>query len=80
MLTDRTGAHRIYGVPAGTRVQRWNGDRRVTLDNGTNLTLSEAVLGDDLARFPRLPAHNAFWFGWRAAHPDTELVAGVAGR
>ena len=22
------------------------------------------------------PSHNAFWFGWRAAHPDTELVAG----
>lgn len=80
VLTDRTGAHRIYGVPAGTRVRKWNGDRRVTLDNGTNLTLSETVLGDDLASFPRLPSHNAFWFGWRAAHPDTELVAGVAGR
>jgi len=25
---------------------------------------------------PRLPSHNAFWFGWRAAHPDTDLVAG----
>jgi len=46
----------------------------VTLDDGRVLKQHEAGLGNDPARFPRLPSHNAFWFGWRAAHPDTELV------
>ena len=22
----------------------------------------------------RLPAHRAFWFGWQAAFPDTQLI------
>ncbi len=79
VLTDRSGAHRIYGLPAGKRVEAWDGDRRVTLDSGMVLGLSEAALADDAASYPRLPAHNAFWFGWRAAHPDTVLVSERAG-
>jgi Protein of unknown function (DUF3179) len=75
VLTDRTGAHRIYGLPRGERVQAWDRARGVTLMGGKQLSLTERSLGDDPRRYPRLPAHNAFWFGWRAAHPDTLLVA-----
>lgn len=74
VLTDRSGAHRIYGLPAGVRVRSFDGDRKVTLDAGRVLDLAEAALGKDAGRFPRLPSHNAFWFGWHAAHPDTDLV------
>ena len=77
VLTDKSGAHRVYGLPVGTRVRNWDGDRAVTDSNGRRWTLTEAALVADGSRLPRLPAHNAFWFGWRAAHPDTDLVAGL---
>lgn len=76
VLTDKSGAHRVYGLPAGMRVHRWNGDRAVTDSMGRHWTLSESALVGNGARLPRLPSHNVFWFGWRAAHPDTDLIAG----
>ena len=76
VLTDKTGAHRIYGLPAGMRVRNWNGDRAVTDSNGKAWTLTESALVSGGVKLPRLPSHNAFWFGWHAAHPDTELIAG----
>ncbi len=76
VLTDRSGAHRIYGLPAGMRIHGWNDDQSVTDDHGGVWTLTEAALVGKDAALPRLPSHNAFWFGWRAAHPDTELIAG----
>lgn len=74
VLTDRSGAHRVYRLDPGERVAAWDGDRSVTLADGRRLALAEPALGGDAARHPRLPSHNAFWFGWRAAHPDTTLV------
>ena len=76
VLTDKSGAHRIYGLAEGKRVASWNGDRRVVDSSGQALTLSETALTGKGVSAPRLPSHNAFWFGWRAAHPDTDLVAG----
>ena len=78
VLTDRTGAHRVYGLPQGERVQAWDRAQTVTLVKGKRLVLKERSLGGDNARYPRLPSHNAFWFGWRAAHPDTRLVVSSA--
>ncbi len=80
VLTDRSGAHRIYGLPAGMRVASWDGDRRVTDVSGRKLLLSETALAGNGVNAPRLPAHNAFWFGWRALHPDTDLIADAAPR
>ena len=76
VLTDKSGAHRIYGLADGKRIASWNGDRRVIDNSGQALALSETALTGKGVTAPRLPAHNAFWFGWRAAHPETELVAG----
>ncbi len=76
VLTDKTGAHRIYGLKAGMLVVGWNGDRTVTTSDGAVWSLTETTLTKADLKLPRLPSHNAFWFGWRAAHPDTELVAG----
>jgi hypothetical protein len=74
VLTDRSGAHRIYQVATGARVARYDGDRSVVLASGEKLGMSEAALTGPASMLARLPAHNAFWFGWRAAHPDTDLV------
>ena len=75
VLTDRSGAHRVYGLPPGMRVRTWNGDRTVVDNGGRSWELTEAGLVRDGVALPRLPSHNAFWFGWRAAHPDTTLIA-----
>ncbi|MEO7521219.1 MAG: DUF3179 domain-containing protein [Gemmatimonas sp.] len=76
VLTDRSGAHRIYALTDAQRVRRWDGDATVTDGSGVVWALTETALVSGDMQLPRLSSHNAFWFGWRAAHPDTELVAG----
>jgi hypothetical protein len=73
VVTSKDGANRLYergdywfvsrdsdGRVMDTRKQRW----RVT---------PEALVSDSGERLARVPAHRAFWFGWRAQHPDTVL-------
>ena len=73
VLTDRTGANRIY-ESGGETFDRLS-PTGVTAHDGTEWQLTEAALiGPDGKRRDRLPAHRAFWFGWHAAHPDTRLV------
>jgi hypothetical protein len=78
VLTDTTGAHRIYALTEGTRIRTWDRDRKVIDGTGRVLTMSETALVGNGVKWPRMPSHNAFWFGWHAAHPDTELIAGDA--
>ncbi|MGH7526241.1 MAG: DUF3179 domain-containing protein [Gemmatimonadales bacterium] len=73
VLTDRTGANRVY-ASGGRRFVSWDGRSAVDRERGS-WTVSEAALtsaGGD--RLRRLPAHRAFWFGWYAAYPATRLV------
>jgi hypothetical protein len=76
VLTDKSGAHRIYALASGQRVRNWDGDMAITDGSGAVWTLTESALVSGGKRLSRLSSHSAFWFGWRAAHPDTELVAG----
>ena len=36
------------------------------------------LIGPDDQRRPRIAGHLAYWFGWYAMHPETELYDGVA--
>jgi len=55
--------------------ESYDGDREVTDIAGVSWTLSEARLtANDGRTLERLPAHRAFWFGWFAVHPDTQLI------
>ncbi len=74
ILTDRSGASRVYGLD-GIRFRSWDQDSEVIDDQGRKWSLSEGALtGPSGRRLPRLPAHRAFWFGWRAQFPHTRLV------
>ena len=74
VLTDRSGANRVY--EAGDVVlESWDQDAEAVDAAGVRWAVTEAaVVHPDGRRLERLPAHRAFWFGWRAAFPDTRLV------
>ena len=74
VLTDPSGANRVFDAGT-TRFGEYDGDSTVTDIDGGHWVLSEAGLTDQYGQvLPRLPAHRAFWFGWRAVYTDTELV------
>ncbi len=74
VLTDRTGANRVYETK-GLRFSQYDGDRQVTDSRGQSWTLAEdALKGSGGQVLKRLPARRAFWFGWVAAYGDTRLV------
>jgi hypothetical protein len=73
VLTDRTGANRVYET-RGVSFVDYDRESAVTDNDGNIWKLSEDKLSIDGAKLARLPAHRAFWFGWHAAYPDTLLV------
>jgi hypothetical protein len=74
VLTDRSGANRVY-ESATHRFVSWDGDSAVRDGAGRTWNLAEDELtGPGGAVLKRLPAHRAFWFGWYAAYPGTRLV------
>jgi hypothetical protein len=79
VLTSEKGANRAYF--AGTqRFVRSDGLRTAVDDKGNKWRVTEeALVPEDpgkrvIAALPRISAYRAFWFGWCAQFPDTELV------
>ena len=74
VLTDKTGANRVYD-PKEIEFTKYDGDQTATDSSGKEWVLTESELTDtDGKKLNRLPYHRAFWFGWRAAFPDTKLI------
>ena len=74
ILTDRSGAHRVYEAN-GVMFADCDEFASVVDVDGVRWTLNEVRLesADGRIRY-RLPAHRAFWFGWYSAYPQTRLV------
>jgi hypothetical protein len=74
VLTDRSGANRVYAT-GGVRFESWNREDRVVAVDGETWFLTEsALVASDGRRLARLPSQRAFWFGRFAAYPQTRLV------
>ncbi|MEM1177673.1 MAG: DUF3179 domain-containing protein [Acidobacteriota bacterium] len=74
VLTDDSGANRVYRT-GDVRFESWDQDRKaVDGKGGTWKVTEQGLAADDGTVLERLPAHRAFWFGWRSAHPDTRLI------
>ena len=74
VLTDDSGANRVYD-PKNVNFTDYDGKNTVTDDQQRTWVLSESWLeAADGTRLSRLPYHRAFWFGWRAAFPETRLI------
>jgi hypothetical protein len=75
VVTSPDGANRVYGT-SGQQFERRLDDLRVADTDGRvwQVTEDELVAEDDATRrLARLPANRAFWFGWYAQFPETEL-------
>ena len=74
IVTTADGGTRAYDRQ-GLRFQFSNDDR--LLDNdGNEWSLSEDALESEsgtMGRLPRLPSRDAYWFGWYAFYPHTDL-------
>ena len=74
IFTDEAGGNRAYDS-TGLEFESWDGKSIATQSDGTQWELSELGLTNETGKkLERLPAHRAFWFGWLAQYPDTELV------
>jgi Protein of unknown function (DUF3179) len=75
VVTSRDGAHRVYA--GGIRFIEQDGAGRVRDDRGRLWIVTEDALVPEPGGpgpQPRVPARRAFWFGWSAQFPETELV------
>lgn len=75
VFTDRSGAHRVY-LTGDVNFKEYNNKDGAIDEFGNYWTLKEDELineftGESLAI---MPAHNAFWFGFKAAFPNTKLI------
>jgi len=73
VITDETGANRVYD-PQQTKFVKL-GTNSVSDVNNQTWEISEGQLsGPNGQTAKRLPYHRAFWFGWHATYPNTQLV------
>jgi hypothetical protein len=74
-VTSAAGANRVYAPAPGTRFVRQAADALADA-RGRRWRIGEEALvsEDDGQAAPRVAARRAFWFGWHAQFPDTELV------
>lgn len=75
ILTTPKGANRVYDA-GPHRFISWDGDRHVVDTEGRRWRVAEEALIDETSRLRlmRRTAFRAFWFGWHAQFPDTELI------
>ena len=76
VVTSAHGANRVYDVQ-DVRFVRHLDEQRLADQMGRAWRITEDALaldGDPSVRRVRVPAQRAFWFGWYAQFPDTELI------
>ena len=75
VLTDKSGANRVFD-PQDKQFTNYDGDSTITDSTGQNWTVNESnlIAVNSQETLDRLPYHRAFWFGWRAAFPETKLI------
>ena len=76
IVTSREGANRVYDA-GDVQFDRLLDDDRVADATGTIWAVEEDALvaeTDSARRLRRIAAQRAFWFGWYAQFPETELV------
>ena len=77
VLTTREGANRVYDVGTVRFARLVERDLEVEDETGRRWRVTEDALRPVEGEGPTLPrvaAQRAFWFGWYAQFPDTQLI------
>lgn len=73
VVTSAGGANRVYERGAFRFVARERDGRVRDADGRLWRATADSLVSESGQRLAGVPAHRAFWFGWRAQHPQTEL-------
>ncbi len=75
VFTDQSGAHRVY-FTEGIEFASYDKKSLAIDTSGNTWKLHEDQLENTTTKeiLKRLPTHNAFWFGYRAAFPEVKLI------
>jgi len=75
VFTDKSGAQRVYFTKKIQFIS-YNKQASTTDQDGNIWTLYENRLENNTTKevLQRLPTHNAFWFGYKAAFPEVKLI------
>ena len=76
VVTSPDGANRVYEA-GRVRLARLLPKGQIEAEGGARFRLTEDALlpeSPGTPALPRVPARRAFWFGWYAQYPETELV------
>ena len=74
VLTDSSGANRVFD-PDNQKFAEYDGGFEAIDEQGNVWQVEEEwLMGKNGKRLARLPYHRAFWFGWQAAFPNTQLI------
>lgn len=75
VLTDKTGANRVYD-PKDVEFVSYDQNQTLTDSDGNRWRQDENVLVQIKGKreLSSLPYRRAFWFGWLAAFPETKLI------
>ena len=74
VFTDKSGANRVF-FTENVNFKDYDGGTIATDMNGETWAMYENHLESKSGKIlKRLHSFNAFWFGWKAAYPNTKLV------
>ena len=73
VITSKGGANMVFERGVHTFVVRAPDDPIRDTAGGRWRVTADALVSDKGERLARVPAHRAFWFGWVAQYPETDL-------
>jgi len=73
VISTKSGGARAYESKEIEFAKYKNGELKDSAGNEWQVT-EEGLIGIDGSRLSRIPSHNAFWFAWYNAYPDTRLI------
>ena len=74
VVTDASGANRVFAAENYDFKSLQGEHELIDAQQRTWQITEDHLIGPAQEKLPRLPAHRAFWFGWKAGVPNTRLV------
>ena len=73
IITERNGSSRAYAID-DQQFKSYKNGRLVDNIGEVREVKEDALIGPEIQRLSRLPAHEAFWFAWVNVFPETRII------